>query len=273
MRRLALPLLLAAAVGVAVLVPPSACAQERPADSRGERITADPGAQRAPIPPRYHLRNEGGSDGAGLCVIASGVASGMAQGIPGLDTPGAGTSNAPGNTGRVADAPGKGSALWLAARRAPGGYSPDKLKRLLAQVMPDEPYVSYYGTDTRVLDEWSKAGYPINATMNTGRTYNYQHIAHMVSVPHYEVGGYATVADNNNPGLYSVMPASEFDRRQDGGVFWAWIWARNPIRRPVLPDLSGASAPTLFALAGALLLLAAAALLPLLLPRKVTADA
>jgi hypothetical protein len=237
--RLARPFVLALALGLALATPSlRACAQSpspQP-DRRGEVVTDSLTYQgtvaHAPIAPQYHVRNEGGSDGQGLCVIASGIASGMAQGIPGLDTPGYGTSNIRGNTARVPDAPGKGSALWRAAKAAPGGYSPPKLKALLQRVMPEETWADYYGTDPEVLERWSASGFPINVTMNTGANYGYRRIAHMISMPHFQKGGYACVADNNFPGVFSWMPASEFLRRQDGGVFWAWIWTRNPIRRP-----------------------------------------
>ena len=97
-------------------------------DRRGEVVLTTPIYQgttaTAPIPPESHLRNEGGSDGAGLCVIASAVVNGIWQGVPGMATPGRDD-----RTGQPA--PGKGSPLWRAAKAAPGGYHPTKLEQLI----------------------------------------------------------------------------------------------------------------------------------------------
>jgi hypothetical protein len=204
-------------------------------DRRGEEVTAAPRHQgttaSAPIPPELHLRNEGGSDGAGLCVIASAVINGQYQGVPGI---------APGR--------GKESLLWRTAKKRPGGYSPDKLAALLKETMPAEKYASYLDTDPKVLDQLSRRGYPVGATMNTGALYQYRPIHHMVSLIHYRSGGLACVVDNNDPSKYHWMPASEFDRRWiDGGTGWAFIWTRQR-----LIAVAGGS--------GAVLILAAAVL-------------
>lgn len=203
-----------AALAILCLAAPAAAQQP---DRRGEVALAEPSYKgataNAPIPPEQHVRNEGGSNGAGLCVIASILANGRYQGVPGLEQ-------------------GKQSDLWRAAKARPGGYAPEKLARLLQQVMPEEKYASYVGTDTGVLDRLSKQGYPIGATMNTGQLYRYMPIHHMISLVHYsKADGLACVVDNNDPGKYRWMPASEFDRRWiDGANGWAWIWTRLPIR-------------------------------------------
>jgi hypothetical protein len=192
-----------------------------------EMITAEPAYHgspaSAPIPSKYHVRNEGGSDGAGLCVISSVLANGMYQGVPGLDRPG--NDEASGT-----QMPGKGSALWQGAKRAPGGYSDDKLEALVKRTVPGEPYASHLGTDPSVLDRLSREGYPIGVTMNTGELYNGHPIHHMVSLLHYRSGGAACFMDNNDrPGVYRWISASAFARRWiDGGVGWAWIWTRLP---------------------------------------------
>lgn len=196
-------------------------------DSHGEDVVATPSYRgeraNAPIPSRFHVRNEGGSDGAGLCVISSITCNGAFQGVKDL----LGLKDSP---------------LWRAAKRAPGGYSPDKLRNLLDRLpgLKDEKYASYIGTDTSVLDRWSRRGYPIGATMNTGQLYSYRYIHHMISLIHYRKGGYAIVVDNNDTGRYHVMPAGEFDRRWPyGGTAWAFIWTRLPaLRNPVGPKAS-----------------------------------
>lgn len=158
----------------------------------------------APIPVEMHMRNEGGSDGAGLCVIASLKINGRYQQVPGVDQ------------------------IWRVAKTRPGGYSPDKLQRLLDETVPDEKWASYVGRDTSILDQLSRAGYPIGATMNTGELYNYQPIHHMVSLVHFDgQKDRACVVDNNRPGVYSWMTAREFARRWiDGGTGWAFVWTR-----------------------------------------------
>lgn len=188
-----------------------------------------------PIPTEMHFRNEGGSDGSGLCVIASTVINGHMQGVPDLDQ-------------------GKGSALWRAAKGLPGGYGPDKLAHLVEQIMPGELYASYTGTDTGVLETLSAKGYPIGATMNTGALYDYAPIHHMISLVHYNKSqNLACVVDNNDPGKYHWMPATEFDKRWvDQGSGWAWIWTR--INRKIL---SGLFAPAVL-FAAALIIVCAA---------------
>lgn len=182
-------------------------------DHRGESTTTSATYQgvtaRAPIPTDLHIRNEGGSDGAGLCVISSIIANGRYQGVPGLEG-------------------GKDSQIWRAAKAAPGGYSPTKLEALVERVMPGETWATMTGTDPSILSKLSAAGYPIGATMNTGAQYGYQPIHHMVSLIHHEPDGYACVVDNNDPGKYHWMPTQEFNRRWvDGSAGWAWIWTRN----------------------------------------------
>jgi hypothetical protein len=113
----------------------------------------------APIPVELHVRNEGGSDRQGLCVISSVLAAGMAQGVPGLNIPGYDE-----RTGR--NMPGKGSALWREAKSQPGGYSPDKLAALLNRIMPGEKWTSYIGTDPREIEKLIKQGYRVCSTMS-----------------------------------------------------------------------------------------------------------
>lgn len=202
------------AVVAALALSLSGVARAQAPDFRGEAHTAVPTyrgeSASAPIPPSLHVKNEGGSDGAGLCVISSILANGMYQGVPGLEG-------------------GKGSQLWRTAKSRPGGYEPGKLTRLIDEVHPGEGKFSYYGSDTRVLDRLSRDGYPIGATMGTGARYGYRPIAHMVSLLHYREDGAACVVDNNFPGEYTWMPAGEFARRwKSWGEGWAWIWTRKP---------------------------------------------
>lgn len=192
-------------------------------DYRGEvktYSTTRKRVQAVPVPPKYHIQNEGGSDGQGLCVISSLIQNGQYQRVP--VTKG-----------------GKNSPLWLTAKRRPGGYSDGKLKGLLDEVAPREGYASYIGTNDRVLEKFTvDRKTPVGATMNTGGLYNYAPIHHMISLLHYsKKDGTACVMDNNDQvtrdgkgrlrAVYRWMPAKEFARRWlDGGVGWCFAWTR-----------------------------------------------
>lgn len=200
----------------------------------------------APIPKELHFRNEGGSDGSGLCVIASVVINGAYQRIPGLTLL-------------------KDSPLWKAAKQKPGGYYPKKLDDLITEVMPTEEWVGYSDRDPAKLDTilhtLSASGRAIGATMNTGALYKYAPIHHMISLVHYESGKLACVVDNNDPGLYHWMPASEFLKRlMDGGEGWAFAWSRMPLVVKIGISILVAAAALLL-LASAALVSAAAAIL------------
>jgi hypothetical protein len=198
--------LVALALSLAV---PAAHAQS----PRGETVTRTPefNGERAsaPIPPELHVRNEGGSDGAGLCVISSMLANGQYQKVPGLEG-------------------GKNSALWRTAKSRPGGYGPGKLINLVRETLPNEKYASFENCDEETLDRLSRQGYPIGAVMAWGQGYNGR-ISHMISLVHYRKGGNACVVDNNFPGEYHWMPATEeYLRRFQANGSWAFIWTRLP---------------------------------------------
>jgi hypothetical protein len=182
-------------------------------DRHGEIVTDAPEyngtTAAAPIPPELHIRNEGGSDDAGLCVIASLVINGAYQGVPGLEGL-------------------KDSALWRTAKSRPGGYYPEKLERLLHELYPDEQWISWEGDGTDLLQHYASQGYPIAATMKTGALYGYKPIHHMISLVHLDEN-LACVVDNNDPGKYHWMPAAEYARRfTDGPKGWGVVWLRRP---------------------------------------------
>lgn len=190
-------------------------AQAQQPDRRGEVVTDKPEYRgvraNAPIPPELHIRNEGGSDGAGLCVISSILSNGMYQHVPGLEG-------------------GKQSRLWRAAKGRRGGYSPGKLEALLKEVLPGEKWLSVEGDATDVIEAYSRKGYPTAGTMNTGAQYGYMPIHHMIQPIHAD-SDLVCVVDNNDPGKYHWMPRAEYDRRYpDGRIGWTFIWLRSPAR-------------------------------------------
>jgi len=228
-------------------------AKSQTPDRHGEVVTTTPEYRgleaNAPIPPEVHFHNEGGSDGAGLCVICSVIFNGIYQGVPGLDLPGYDEGS------KRSDVGGKGSELWKAAKKAPGGYGPEKLAHLVERVMPGERYVSYLGDDYEVLKKLSAQGYPVAVTMSTSSLYGYRTVAHMVSGVHFD-DQYACIVDNNDPGRYYWMPKAEFMRRWvTGSIGWAWWWMRLPMVRLAVYGVAHFVGPVLILLASACLLL------------------
>ncbi|OJW20464.1 MAG: hypothetical protein BGO49_04445 [Planctomycetales bacterium 71-10] len=211
-------------------------AQQLPT-GRAEVVTTEPRlgsvVANAPIPAEMHIRNEGSDvDGAGLCVISSILANGMYQGVPGLES-------------------GKGSELWKRAKAEPGGYYPEKLEKLLKEVLPDEKWFSWEGEGTDLVRAYNAKGYPVGSTTNTGELYEGKPVHHMISDAHLDEA-VACIIDNNDPGKYRWVTAAEFARRfPDGGKGWGFVWLRLP---PGLDD-------SLY-YAAALLLASAALLLP-----------
>ncbi|MDE2100508.1 MAG: hypothetical protein KGL39_24910 [Patescibacteria group bacterium] len=188
-------------------------AQTEP-DRRGEYVTDTPNSgsvhPNAPIDARWHIRNEGGSNGAGLCVISSVIINGAAQNVADFRL-------------------GKESRLWKVAKRRPGGYSPDKLARLLREVYPELKWFSWEGRETDLIRKFSAEGFPVAATMNTGQLYHYMPIHHMISIPHASTK-IVCVVDNNDPGKWHWMPAAEYDRRfVDGGAGWLFVLLERPL--------------------------------------------
>lgn len=171
-----------------------------------------------PIPGKLRKRNEGGSDGAGLCVVASQVCDGNWQAM----------------VSEMAN-------FWRAAKSRPGGYWPGRLKKLVGELHPEIKYLSYEGREIDWMQIWLGYGVPVGVTYGTGRGYQYQKISHMVSL----VGlwtDYAAVIDNNFPRWVAWMPRAEFDRRfvMTGGYGWGFLW-RKLMRDGGAPETEGAA--------------------------------
>lgn len=247
--------LLAVLLCVAVFTP---CVDAKSPYRRGEVETKRPQLNgtkaSAAIPVKYHLRNESGTDEAGLCVPTSVLMAGMTVGIPGLDKPGIDEAS-----GKMV--PGKGSALWRDSKSHPGGSYPEKLEAQLKRVMPDSKWVNYVGDDPSGIEQFTSKGIPVASQMNTGALYNYQPIHHYIDVNHYESkpNGLTCIVDNNEPGIFQWMKTEEYNRRAvDGGVVWYFAW--------IPPKLRSGSSPLLL-LAAALCIAGSGLLLLFRSPR------
>lgn len=209
---------------------------DRP-DSRGEawgQFTYQGKTIQCPVPEAMRQRNTDGSapgPSDGLCVVASNVTDGRFQRLQAEMT-----------------------RLWAEAKNRPGGYWPERLKKFVDEVAPGLDYLSYEGDETDWMVEWIDQKVPVAVTMGTGRGYQYQSIAHMVSL----VGLWrdmAAIVDNNFPDWVAWMPRAEFDRRfVMGGYGWGFLWKKLPDQLPA--GLGSLSAP-LAVLAGAALGVAA----------------
>lgn len=187
---------------------------------------------RAPVPAADHVRNECGSLKAqdGLCVPSSILSNGLAQGVPGLNVPGRGTSNVPGNWSQIDDAPGKGSKFWRTVKSRPGGYWPTRLDNLLKELYGQGeavPYGAHYMCvmDDRpeLLDSLSAKGYPLALTTDNG--------SHMISYDHWDMHGVSIYHDNNAPGIWHAVPARtalarSIDRASQ--KYFLFVWTDRP---------------------------------------------
>lgn len=165
------------------------------------------------LPGHLHLKNRGGSDGAGLCVFASITHSAHWQTVPQLED------------------------LFQYMFRFPGGGYPSKvanvIKRKCAEKgVPEPAYVQVEGTDLEILKLACKSGRMPGVTYSfspTGR-YGGARIAHMVSLVHADDKWFA-ILDNNYPGIDKIewMTPDEFRRTYTGGRSgWAVILLNGP---------------------------------------------
>jgi hypothetical protein len=160
------------------------------------------------LPGSQHLKNKGGSDGAGLCVFASMDHAARWHRIKPL------------------------IGILERMRRYPGGGWPAKVDQVIAREYPG--YRSY------LQAEGDSVGIPLmDWAMQTGRlacvTYGYgerygTRIAHMVNLVHLD-SERACILDNNFPGedAYEWMSRGEFLRRwRLGGAAWVYVFVEVP---------------------------------------------
>ena len=156
------------------------------------------------LPALEHLKNTGGSDGAGLCVFTSVEHCARWQNEESL------------------------RGFQQKMRKEPGGGYPEKLDRMMARYCPNTAYLQYTGADSSLL----------KLALHTGRmpavTYGFSprygnRIAHMVNLVHFS-DRWACILDNNFPGedKYEWMKPAEFERRWTlGNGGWA-VFLLNP---------------------------------------------
>jgi hypothetical protein len=156
---------------------------------------------------RFHLRNRGGSDGAGLCVFASLKHSSIWQHVW--------------QTQMIFE--------WMF--KYPGGGYPAKVDKVIAQIckekgQPVPPYFQIESRDLTILKLACKTGRMPGITYNfspTGR-YGGSHISHMVSLVHAS-DKWFVIIDNNYPGSIEWMDPETFLRVYAGsGNGWAVVF-------------------------------------------------
>ena len=161
------------------------------------------------FPESQHLRNVGGSDGAGLCVYASGAHGANWAGLKKM----------------------AGIFEWM--RQHPGGSYPEKWKRTVTQYcresgIEEPPYVQITDGDIEVLYAATRTRRMACVTYGgrDGVLYrNAKPIGHMVNVLYCDPK-VTCILDNNNPGKYLWMDTkSEFvPRWMDNQGGWAIVW-------------------------------------------------
>jgi hypothetical protein len=173
-----------------------------PVSPDGTRATVD-------IPAARHIRNVGGSDGAGLCVFTSIQLGADWQNVRELD----------------------GFREWM--RRRPGGGWPEKVDQMLSQFCRERgatvpAYVQHTGGDEAFLERALATRRAVCVTY-AGRDDFYRGpIAHMVNLVYLDATR-AAIIDNNRPGVWVWMTRAEFLQRwraMQGG--WAFVLLAPP---------------------------------------------
>lgn len=148
------------------------------------------------LPAQEHLKNKGGSDGAGLCVFTSIDHAARWQAVEQLI----------------------GFRDWMTKHK--GGGWPEKVDDMVGRIckergVPVPDYIQVEGRDLGILKLACKTGRMPSVTYErspTGR-YGGKKIAHMVSLPHADDRWFC-ILDNNYPGTdkYEWMTPEEFGK-------------------------------------------------------------
>jgi hypothetical protein len=171
---------------------------------------------RVVLPSTEHLKNVGGSDGAGLCVFASGTHAARYQSVALLEQ----------------------WMQWM--RKYPGGGYPSKVDTMLKRIasekgVPVPPYVQHTGGDPDFLELALRTGrYPCVTYDGRDGVFYRGRIAHMVNLVYLD-DETAAIHDNNYPGKWLWMTRSEFLSRWNGnGGGWAYVLLE--VAPPPLPS-------------------------------------
>lgn len=159
------------------------------------------------LPDSLHLKNVGGSDGAGLCVFTSISHAARWQNVPLLEN----------------------FRDWM--RKYPGGGWPEKVKKKITEIAKEkgveEPlYLQVEGNDFEILKRACENNLMPSVTYSYSpdpKRYGGQRIAHMVNLVHASDTDYC-VLDNNFPGSqrYQWMTPREFEKAYTGGSGTGW---------------------------------------------------
>ena len=173
----------------------------------------------APVEKKNRQQNAGGSDGQGLCVLASLVAALRQQGQYEL-----------------------AEWIWQQGRAAPGGYAPSKLDKLLRRAQAQFPTAKLQwafntGEDwVEFAKRWTSNGYSVGITYARADRYPFG-IDHMVLCEHAgNKDGYWLFMDNNfvqrdARGPRSWVPDPESRARVEGRG-GPWVAAVRTANRP-----------------------------------------
>lgn len=172
-------------------------------DNRGEQVTVD-------LPDGQHLKNMGGSNGAGLCVFTSIDHAARYQDVPSLI----------------------GFRDYMT--KFPGGGWPQKVDEYIPRMaaskgMAAPDYVQHTGGDAEFLKLALTTGrYPCVTYDGRDGVFYRGSIAHMVNLVHLS-DRLAVIHDNNYPGKYLWMTPDEFLSRWRGnGGGWAVVLLAPP---------------------------------------------
>lgn len=164
---------------------------------------------RIDLPESLHVANTVGTDGAGLCVWASGKMAGSWAGEPAV------------------------CALFEKLQREEGGGWPARVDKEMGTSCPGVKYIQHTGGDEKVLEAVLASGRIACITYGYSPRYRGK-INHMVCCVHFS-RNWCAVLDCNFPGTIEWMPRAEGVRRWRSGPGGGWLWALCSPPPPPIP--------------------------------------
>lgn len=162
------------------------------------------------IPASKHIKNTGGSDGAGLCVFTSMEVMGNGQGEEALD----------------------GFQKYMT--HYPGGGWPEKVDEMFPRYCKSKgiktpPYFQHTGGDEELMELIIKTGRPVCMTYGGYDDFYKRYVAHMVNGVFFDKTS-GVIIDNNRPGKWVSMTHKEYaDRWKMGGGGWLIALLNSPL--------------------------------------------